>query len=643
MNTALEHAKQYDYDRAIAVLERLVELTDYRFKEASADAAKAIDKIQALRDRNQAAARAATAKALDAFEKGHIREIVQILGSVPSKLLDRNAQKLLARAQSVTAERTSLESSLRQTVAAKDWVQVGILIQQLLNLEPDDPQGLRLAPQVTAKLVARARKLLDEGEYESAVLSLGAIPDIAVNDEIRSLQESAANIHWLTEQFDAEPYASPLLGRLAVRLAKETPKDPRTQKLVQQLSHQLKQAPRPPRMHLPRWKGSTASWLGGEAGILGIPSRIRVGDASELRSAAGRFNIAIGLALQGLGKTRISEDFLIKKKGLLSLGRRKRKSCWGLDIGTSAVKGILLQETEDGVEAVDVFFFEFETPISRRRADVSEHTVLLPAIEKFLEKMGAEETPVWANFASSRTVNRFVRLPPVKDKEAQQLLTQEVESKVPVPVDELVIVHWIHADREAVLGRPAVACTARRTIVHQRIELLESCGLKLAGLQCDSIALANFGAYEFAELWSEIDETVEQEDHAAYEDAISKTVVLIDCGASATNLVLVSGEAHWSWTVEMGGEEFTGQLASATKTTRGEAERLKRNPAALASPSRQYAAVEARMDEQRSRLHTVFSDGLRQSNPFQTVQSWCMGGAVQAHQWIRRVMLGEKF
>ena len=480
----------------------------------------------------------------------------------------------------------------------------------------------------------------DEGDYEAAVVDLDAIPAVAINDHIKKLGDAAANIYWLSRQFDQEPYVSPTLGRLAVRLAKETPNDPRTKKLVQQLSQQLKQAPRAPRMHLPAWKGSAKSWLGGEVGVLGLPLTIGYEGQSEFQAFAGRFNIALGLALQGLGRSRIVQDFYVKRKGLLSIGRRRGKACWGLDIGSAAVKGVLLQEGEDGPSVIDTFFCEFEVPITRHRSDQDIRGTVQPVIEKFVEKLEGKDVPVWANLASSLTVNRFVRLPPVKDKEANTLLTQEIVNKVPIPIDELAVVRWIHdAKRQSVLGRPAIACTARRSLVMQRIELIESSGLKLAGLQSDAIALVNFAAHDFAELW-QTDEPVPEDDPDTFQDLMSKAIVLVDCGAAATNVLLVSGEAHWNWTVDVGGQDFTNNLARAAKSVREEAEKLKRNPAALKSPANEYQGVESRLDELRSRLSMVFTDGLNQDNPFTSIQSWCSGGACQTHQWIRRVMLG---
>jgi Tfp pilus assembly PilM family ATPase len=158
------------------------------------------------------------------------------------------------------------------------------------------------------------------------------------------------------------------------------------------------------------------------------------------------------------------------------------------------------------------------------------------------------------------------------------------------------------------------------------------------------LALVNYAAHEFSDLWSppepeassddELDEDLEE-----IERLKTQTVAIIDAGASSTSLILVSGEAHWAWTIESGGEDLTSLVARATKTTHAEAEKLKRNPAALRLPSRQYEPVEQRMEETRQRLEWVYADALKQNPRFEVAQSWCSGGACLAHQWIQRIML----
>jgi Tfp pilus assembly PilM family ATPase len=252
-------------------------------------------------------------------------------------------------------------------------------------------------------------------------------------------------------------------------------------------------------------------------------------------------------------------------------------------------------------------------------------------------------------------VSRFVRLPPVKDKAALLLVQQEVDQKIPIESDELAIVRWIaELDEDELHGRPAVITAAKTNAIQERLDLLSQAGLNVSGLQADPVALTNFAAYEFAELWADHQEVAEiddsdndadaedqpQEDDSTELGPSSPTVAMVDCGASTTSLILVSGEAHWSWTIETGGEDLTSRLARSTKTKHSEAEQLKRNPAALTTPARQYKFIEDRQEELRSRLQTSLAEAIKQNPGFDVVQTWCFGGACLSHGWFRRMMLG---
>ncbi len=645
MSEAVAAVKEHEYERAKSRLAQVAELTDYRFREQSTDAAKAIEKIGALEDRARAAVENATALARRAYQEGNQHEIVKHLSSVPFVLLGEEAKALLARAQVFADQWKVLEEELRLAIGDKNWTLVGNLVQQLLELDATHEPYRKLAGQVAGKLFAASKQSLDQGNYEAAVAQLDAIPSIACDEEIKQLRETADNIHWMSEQFDCEPFASPTLGRLAVRLAKETPKDSRTQKLVKQLAERLKQAPRPKRMHLPAWKGSSSSWLGGEVGVLGLPISLDHRQASDFKTYAGRWNVAIGLALQGLGLGRFSEDLLIRKKGLLSFAKRKTNTCWGVDIGSASIKAVRMQQDDSEVKIIDSYFAELEVPLCRRGNAVDERKIVSAEIERFIEIKQPGEDRIWVNLAGAQTVNRFVRLPPVKDKEAKNLLLQEVEHKIPIPLDELSIACWIrHLEDEETIGRPAIVTAARRSLVTARTDLIESCGLKISGMQSDTNALANFAFHEFGSLWSNTagdEQKKTQNWESGDSNQLTKAVVLVDCGASATNLVIVSGESHWAWTIESAGEVFTNMIARSTKATHDEAEKLKRNPAALASPAKEFQLLEQRLSEVRARLETIFADAMRHNREWRVCESWCMGGGSQVHQWLRRIMLGS--
>jgi Tfp pilus assembly PilM family ATPase len=424
------------------------------------------------------------------------------------------------------------------------------------------------------------------------------------------------------------------------------------------LAAKLKQADRSQRNPYPAWKGSADCWMGGATGVLGRPASISPGQQKPLKGCVARFHVAIGLALQGLGKARISQQFASKNGRLKAIGWRKKKRCWGIDIGTAAIKAVCLTETDEGLEVVDSYFEEFSDPVCRTTVEVDKAGVVKSAVEKMLATKEIADTPVWANIAASNLVNRFVRLPPVSDKQAAILLESEIDQRIPIPKDDLAVVRWMGPKGEnEIHGRPAVITGAKKDVVRERMRLLTDAGLTLSGFLGDTLAIVNFAAYEFAESLrlnesnaaNEIGSEGSDVDDRAYADDPSQNrsnradqtpaVALVECGAATTNLVIVSDEAHWAWSIESGGENLTAALARQSKTGQSEAEQLKRNPAALTLPSKDYASVEQRQDELRMRIERVFEDAMLQNPRFRVIQSWCLGGGCLAHQWIRRLML----
>lgn len=641
---ALKSAKNADFDRALTLLRRVAGSKDYRFAAESNQAEQAIEKVTRLRDQSESSIRTAIEKAKILFDGGDQQETLKILESVPEHLLTGEARKILTTVQAHTQRRKNLETQLRESIAVKDWPTVAGLLEQLLSIESSNQRYLELANKVTGKLVLHAKECIAKRKYSQAVSRLNAVPLICQSDDYAKLHDLAENVDWLSSQFESEPFVTPVLGRLAVRFAKEVPDDREAKELVKKLAHHLKKGPRQPRCHAPAWKGTANSWIGGKMAYLGIPQSVDLAEDKLLRKYPGRFNVAIGLALQGLGQARITEHFGPRQRLLGALSRRG-KSAWGVDIGSAGVKAVCLQNSEDGLVVTDSFFEEFEAPLCRAGNPRNPQEVIQSVVERFLESHDTDDKSVWVNVPASKLVSRFVRLPPTKDKVAKSLLQKEVESNIPIALDELRVVTWMaELTGDESRGRPAYIAAARKRVVDELLATLESAGLKVSGVQGDTVALINFAAHEFSDLWESEkggSETVpsgtEGDQVGSPTATCSPTVAIVDCGASAVSLILVSSDAQWSWTTETGGEDLTSQLARVTTTTHAEAEKLKRDPSALAKPAH-YVAVENRQDLVRPRLESAFGESRKQNDRFDIVGCWCVGGGCKAHQWMRRVI-----
>ncbi len=636
MSDAVAAAREYRFDRALRLLGRVTETDDYRFADQVNQAKQAIEKVNGLQSQAQENVNDVLVRAKQAYDTGNQPLTAKLLAAIPEPMMTPDVKKLLEKVQIFSNQLLGLDQELRAAIAEKNWPLVGGLVDQLLNLTPDDAGYQQVASQVAEKLLAIARQLLAKGRYGAAVETLESVPEVSHDGTFKQLRDRADDLHWLSSQFECEPIVTPMLGRLAIRFAKEVPEDQKAQKLVKDLATQLRQGPRDPRTHFPAWHASSECAFGGRARFLTAPQSLDLSDHAVIKASPGRFYVAIGLALQGLGLGRLDDHFA-KKKGLLGGLSRRKNRVWGIDLGNASIKAICLQEIDGKPTVVDAFLQDYEAPLCRVGKEDEQREMLGRAVAAFLEAKadGMEGASLWANLPASKLISRFVRLPPVKDKQAAALLDQEINQKIPIPLDELATVRWIAAlNDEEVHGRPAVITAARRRVVEDRLEQLKGLGLEVDGLQSDNLALVNFVAHEFAE------DLVEPSDEVGRDQTPS--VLLIDAGASATNVVVVSREAHWVWTMEAGGEDMTALVARPTKTTLGEAEKLKRNPADLPHPGKHYALVEQRQDEVRARVEAAIQDGMQQNKRFRVVQSFCCGGACLSHAWLRRMMLAQK-
>ncbi len=642
MLAAVQATKEFRYSDAVTRFGLLTKEQDYRLAEIATQARQALEKVTSLRDQVVNKAAAAMEAAARAAESQDRDEVVRLLESVPSQLLDEASTKLLAQCRAYVGELSDLAESMRGAIAEKNWPFAGVLIDRMMEMRPEEASYRSLAGQIAARLMSEADRLFSKREYGAAVDFLDAVPATNHDTAYAELRQKIDHVEWLNAQFEFEPYATPTLGRLAVRLSKQSPDDPRGKDLVTRLAARLKQ-PQSSKRHLfPDWTGSRRSQLGGEAAILGWPLKVDCRGDAVTKKLPGRFSIAIGLALQGLGIARVS-NVLWEKKSLLGAiaSRRKAKMCWGIDIGNAGVRAVLLQRDakDNDVAVIQAYSAEF-APATRLGKEGKSILACRDAIKSMLETINIGSVDVFANFSSRETLVRFLELPPVDDKKAKSLLDAEVVGQFPLAADELNLIKWF-ADKpeEDAVGRPAAIVAARKFAVTNRIDFLTEAGLKITALQCEALALINFAAHEFAGDLNPTEPTEQSPDATTIvTNRPRSAIAIVDAGAASTTVALIEQRGFWFRTIEGGGEELTMNLARSAKVVADEAEKLKRDPSGLANPATDYPPVEERQEALARRLGQVVAEPLKQTRGLTISQTWAVGGACLAHGWLRRVL-----
>ena len=138
---------------------------------------------------------------------------------------------------------------------------------------------------------------------------------------------------------------------------------------------------------------------------------------------------------------------------------KRAANVWGIDIGASGVRAVCLEMVEIDPRWWIVFIEEFETPLCRPSVRVSEDEIIGPVIERFLESHDVSESKVWMNVPASHLVSRFVRLPPLSNKEVKAHIKREIEQRIPIPMEDLVAVRWgVDLDQENGSWSPRGGC-----------------------------------------------------------------------------------------------------------------------------------------------------------------------------------------
>ncbi|WP_149752762.1 pilus assembly protein PilM [Rubripirellula obstinata] len=660
--SAVAAAKEFEFETSLGLLQRVAEIQDFRFRASAEAAQKAVSRVVELQEKTTSATTAKVAQALAHHQAGELSDVVRLLKDVPSKLLDEETRKIYVQSAGVIEQLKSLEQEFSAASRDKNWVLAGELVHQLQEALPEDRMYQKASTKIAAKLYAKAEALFAAQKYDAAGTRLASIPQRSMTPESEKLIESIEAIQWLKSTIESEPFATPTLGRLAVRLSKLVPDAPDAPGLVKEIAKTLKESRRHPRNHLPPWRGSNSAWTGGDLQFFTRPTKIEFDEGNELlRTKLGRFSVAIGLAIQGLGKARITDEYSMQKKKRNLFGRNQDQPCWGIDVGSHSVKAARLEMIGDTLVLADLFYQELDTGNINVGGAQNSYDQLQPAMDEFKKAHDLESCLVWANLPGSEVTTRFVRLPPVDDKKASELIDQEIRDRIPVPMDELVISRSIAAyDKEDSHGRPLVFSAARKIAVEKRLELFEQTGIKLDGMQADPNAIVNLVAWEFADQLSPATlEDVPANDSEAVKSKAASTpkkklwgkkqvkaaarfddktpaIAWVDAGAASTTLLYVSDETHWFWTVETGGDNLTSALARTSKKTHVEAESLKVQPERLERSANDFSSIELKMDEMQSRFQKIAEDALKQNDRFDVLETYVSGGAALTMGWMRR-------
>lgn len=233
-------------------------------------------------------------------------------------------------------------------------------------------------------------------------------------------------------------------------------------------------------------------------------------------------------------------------------------SCWGVEVGLGALKAVKLVRTSDGVEVADWAIIPHKRVLSAPETD--EKDAKRVAVGSLVSQKDLSKSTLAVSVSGAAAFARFAKLPPVDPKKVDDIVQFEAVQQIPFPIDE---VEWdyqiFNSGASGEMAEIEVGIFAMtRDRVQEKLDKWHDAGQTPDVMTLSPLAAYNALAYDLT-----------------FTEGMPGTVIL-DIGATSTDLVVADGGRLWIRTFPIGGHQFTEALVTAFNLSYVKAEKLKK-------------------------------------------------------------------
>ena len=237
---------------------------------------------------------------------------------------------------------------------------------------------------------------------------------------------------------------------------------------------------------------------------------------------------------------------------------KKSKRILGLDIGTSGVKMVELEESKKGyqLKSFGNSLLPKETIVN---GVLKNSSALVTAITNLTGSLKPKTKHVATSISGHPVIIKKIITNTMNDDELAESIKFEAEQYIPFDIEEVNIDYQVIGINEANPDQMEVLLVAaKKSLINEYVEVISEAGLEPVIVDIDSFALGN--AYEFN-----------------YPDEKVPVVALIDMGAGVINInVVKEGKSTFSRDIFMGGNKLSEEIQKQLAVSEEEAENLKK-------------------------------------------------------------------
>ena len=230
-------------------------------------------------------------------------------------------------------------------------------------------------------------------------------------------------------------------------------------------------------------------------------------------------------------------------------------SCWGIEIGSGAIKALKLEADGENVRVAE--FGVVNHPKVLSTPDLDQDDALRVAIGTLANQVDLSKSAVAISIPGHLSFARFAKLPPVEPKKVPDIVKFEAAQQVPFPLEEVEWDYQTFVSPDSPDVEVGIFAVTRQRIM-ERLTMLGDVGITPDVTTLSPIAAYNALAYDLN-----------------FTEKTPGTIIL-DVGTVATDLIIAEAGRVWVRTFPIGGHQFTEALVNTFKLTYSKAVKLKR-------------------------------------------------------------------
>jgi len=235
----------------------------------------------------------------------------------------------------------------------------------------------------------------------------------------------------------------------------------------------------------------------------------------------------------------------------------RKHDCWGIEVGADAIKAIRLVRHGSEVELADHDLLPFKHILTT--PDINVNEAIQVNLDLFMQRHDVRKSQVWISVPGHTAFARFATLPPVEPKKIPDIVRYEAVQQIPFPIDQVEWDYQTFLQEDSPDVKVGIFAMGRERL-ESYLNNYRAVGLNIDGVTLSPIAMLNAMMYDLGQSGAE-------------------ETLLVDVGASSTDVVIASGGSVWLRTLPIGGNDFTEALVKAFKLSFPKAEKLKREAA----------------------------------------------------------------